>query len=396
MSLDLFVYAPHPVSVEQLEAVVAEAQEVRLVGDLAEVPAALSIERLVRGEFEWVASLDGPFVCESEDLPNAVVAHAVGIRVMYHFTIRASPQRAFAAASKLARGLASACGGVVFDAQHDAVTWPRGSTRAFKPPAEDTIDIVEYTWYIRHEDTAADLPESLIARFESMLPEAIPRRFGGFEPLPSKYVDVGVAGFADAWRHEALMLFWTATKPCFGGSAADLGDQVVGPPLPHRVGRVSLTFDRRVFDQDRWRHDLVRLFSAVAETTNAFCAVGEVVVDVVQSRGAIHHTRQSGAGWGRQLAPRGEWHGLPPQDPWLLWLGPTYRRFLGNDDPGAEQQADLTRRSDLPTESQDGDRGRIGRLFRRRRSRPRIPPQARMRIANGVSRHRANDIPSGL
>lgn len=402
MSLDLHVYAPRSVSAQQLAAVAAEVRELRLVGDVDRAPAVLAIERRVRGEFEPAGSLDGPFVCEIDDLPDAVIASAVGITVMYHLTVRASPKQAFRDAGKLARALASACGGVVFDAQQDAVTWPRSSGRAFKPPPADTIDVVTYSWYVRRQDAPPGVAESLVELFESTFPEAMPRRFGGFEPLPHKYADIGLRGFADAWRHSALMLFWDTTRPCFGGSASGLGNEIVGPPRQHPVGKVSLTFDRRVFDLDPWRHDLVTLFTAVAETTNAFCAVGEVVTDLLHSRGRIYHTRQTGEGWGGKLDQRHEWHGLPPQDPWLLWLGPAYRRFLALDDPDADQHDGLIRRSDHPTESHnEKHHRRTSPRSRARRAQPPIPPGARMRIVNdprhSVSdRQRANDIPPGL
>src|SRR5690606_7492389 len=128
---------------------------------------------------------------------------------------------------------------------------------------------------------------------------------------------------------------------CFGGNASGLGGEVVVPPRSNLVGQVSLTFDRRVFDRGPWRRDLVALFLAVAKTTNAFCAVGEVVADLLHSRGRIYYTRQSGKGWGQRLAPRHEWHGLPPHHPWLLWLGPTYRRFLGLDESDSGEHPGL-------------------------------------------------------
>ena len=399
MSLDLFVYGSEAVATDRIHAAIDGIEDVRLVGDVTVRPMSVVVERKLRGAFEYATSLDGPFDCEAEDLPPPVLANAVGITFMYQFVVEGSSRPSFKLAERLARELAAASSGVVYDPQEDAVTWPRSSTRKYEAPRDEFMDVVRYSWYIRREDGVKDLPRTLLREVETFVPEALPRRYGGYEPLQFTYEEFGEETFVEQWRAESMGLFWKATKPCFSGSTFGLAAELGRPPLPHPVGNVTFSFDSRAFDDQRWRRDLLAFFVSFAETSGAFCAVAEVDRTIRYTGGNLLHGPEAETHWG--LAVRNEWQGLPPEEPWLLWFGPTYCAFLGLELEGHKDAGRLLQRHESP--SQKPSRRRLRSLIRRgsvASSYDQVPEAARMistgSPGRGGERIRAGSVPDGL
>jgi hypothetical protein len=204
------------------------------------------------------------------------------------------------------------------------VIWPRGGTRRFKVEAAATIDVLRLEWFVRREDAAPDLAETVFDVIQTSLPEAMPRRFGSFEPLQLRLEEVGRVGFVDAWREEPMMFFWKATRPCFGGYVHGLGARLLFEPLPgtHPVGSVSLDFDARVLRDDRWRAEIVDFFAGACGCTRAFYAHAAFARRLSYHGGRLSYGPDSRSV--PSLAVRNRWMGLPPFDVWLAWFGDLY------------------------------------------------------------------------
>jgi hypothetical protein len=243
----------------------------------------------VRGEYAYVASLDGPFKVELEDLPDVVRARAVGVSVTYQL----------------------------------------GGTRNFKPAPAALIDVVRYAWYLRRADMATSIARDVLDELAARVPEALPRRFGGYEPLQFKLDVAGAEGFAEQWESESTGPFWRGSRPCLGGSTFGLARELGRPPIPYPVGDITLSFDGRAIEDERWRQDLVELFLATVETTRAFCAVTQVDHNIGYSGGNLWHGPEAETQWGSVV--RSEWQGLPAAQPWLLWVGPMYKGLVESD-----------------------------------------------------------------
>jgi len=398
VSLDLQVYGSQSLEPDSVPDAVATIEGTRAVTGGRSGPAGYVIERRLRGQFEYLASLDGPFAVESEDLPSAVVANAIGTKTSYHLSVPAGSKAGFDTAQRVARSLAAACSGVVYDPQLDAVTWPRSRQRLFDAPKATRIDVVEFSWYVRRSDAPVDLASVLLGRMEQLLPEAIPRRFGGFEPLQHTYETEGADGFIRCWRDEPSMFWKGSAKPCFEGSVAGLGQDAGWAGVEHPVGTIHMTIDGRAFDEEPWQRVLVDFFVAVSAASGALAAVAEVARNLRLSRGSLSHGPEAESTWG--LVVRNEWMGLPVEQPWLLWLNPAYGQFLGLGD---NTDAVFLRGGDRPPLGPRPRQGPKRRLRLRRDSgdgRSAVPTEARMTVSGdpirGGERHRARSVPDWL
>ena len=403
MSLDLFVYGVEAVELGSVLSSFRQ-EEVRLVGDGDSSPASFVLERRLRGEFVFVASVDGPLVVESEDLPLAVVSRALGMGVVYQLSVEGGSRPAFDVARRFAQQLGSMSAGVVFDPQRDSVIWPRSSLRVFDSPRAESIDVLNFRWYVRREDMDGSIAQTMLGVIERHLPEAVPRRFGGYEPLQHKLEHAGVAGFVEQWRHENGRLFWNATKPCFGGDSAGLADQPIRPWLHEPqtpVGDISLGFDGRAFGDAAWRTSLEQLFTSMARQTGAFVAVADIDRNVgMSSARSLWYSQETEVSW--PLAAGSEWLGLPEQRPTLLWLGDVYRDFLRSKSVQLSYSQDLVVRTPPPFETPNRHRWSL-----RRRTQTatndvysNITPEFRMtstgRPLSGGTATRAKSIPIQL
>jgi hypothetical protein len=400
MSLDLHVFSVQSVDARRLSEMCESIEGLRLVGDRRSVPASMTLERLVRGRYDYVASLDGPLGVELEDLPPAVRERALGTTVTYQLTVEGSSAVSFKLAQRVARALAEASVGVVYDPQDDAVTWPKGGTRIFTPPAAKVIDVVRYSWYVRREDMVDSIARDVFDTLAARAPEALPRRFGGYEPLQFKLDVVGPDGFVDQWNAESTGLFWKTNRPFVGGHTFGLAGELGRPPLPHPVGDVSLSIDARAFDDHAWQKTLIDLFVAVTTVSRSFCAIADVDRNIGYSGGNLTHGPEAETTWGSVV--RGEWFGLPPDQPWLLWVGPLYAPLFDLQGASFDPCGDgwLMRRGELPLDLARASTRSLMRRLRRSGDGYAVAQDLRM-VATGMpgrggERIRATRVPDGL
>ncbi|TDB83396.1 hypothetical protein E1264_28610 [Actinomadura sp. KC216] len=331
MTYDIEIYGAHHIDLERLGTALSDA------GGRFDRSSGVAY-RIVRGRERRVFVIDGPLGVEREDLPDEVAGAAVGVRLMYEFTVEDTARPSLAFATKAARALAAATDGLVHDRQNDArPIWSPAPLRRFKPPAAEHVDLLDLDWYVRREDLPHDLPERLLEALRTWFPEAMPRRFGDYEPLQHKLSDEGEEGFISAWRTESGGLFWKTSRPFFSGAARSVGDDftpyLIGEKeqregLPHPVANISLTMDLRVLSDERWRTDLVRSFARIAEVTGAFYAHAVVSRGWGYSGGSLWTAARTQTH--RSVTQRDRWAGLPPYPVWLAW-------FKGFYSPGIEQ-----------------------------------------------------------
>lgn len=181
-----------------------------------------------------------------------------------------------------------------------------------RPLAARLIDVVELRWYTEAGTEPPDLAASYLALARQLLPEAVPRHFGGFEPLDAALDVAGDAAFVSA-RDGEDTVFFKGTFPCFAGSLGASRPRFVdGPVRGH-----TLTVDRATLDDPARRRALQAFFVRFALSGKAFFATAEV---------------QRGVRWdGRALefgteaeplpyrAPRGQWQGPPSYPVWWSW-----------------------------------------------------------------------------
>ena len=198
-------------------------------------------------------TFDGPLAIEAADLADALAAAVLAPRwlVQVSGTKRETARR-------FGRELAKAHDGAAYDRQEDAVFQPRGTPKRVPAGKAEKTNIVQLEW------TAPDwasAPGAMIDALARHAREALPRRYGDYEPPQERFGDpAAFAAFAQDHR-----TFWFASRPFFGGHA--------NPP-----DDLQLEVDWRVLKADvRWREAIVDLFAAVAQATGA--TSGEAYVE---------------------------------------------------------------------------------------------------------------------
>jgi hypothetical protein len=262
--------------------------------DRPEVPGDATVE------------IDGPMEAEDEDAPPQVVAALLSVR----WTVQLSGHDP-KAVNRLARTIAEAGRGLVYDPQEDRIAWPRNPARLRKvETSRDTRrddDDIQLHWLFARRLTSVDA-HALLAVLRDAMPEAVPVRFGDHEPMQGRLDRDGDDAFAAFWDGTD-MPFWRGAKPFEWGFV--FLERGLGAALPPdrrpALGpdELELDFHPGVCDDARWLAAIERLLVRVAEALGPFFAYA-------------HHEKQ-------KVERAGDWQGLPPEPLWLAWLGDAYR-----------------------------------------------------------------------
>jgi hypothetical protein len=310
VSYDVRVFAQRALGAEELRGLLAE-------GGLTAEPAengvgVWTVARGARALYSFTLGL--PVPVEAEDVPEEVTAVLLGPSHVYELMVEGSSAGGAQDAVRFARRLARASAGAVLDQQTGQV-WAGGKLRS--PPAVDrgTVDVVELRWYVQASGTGEPAARTWLDLARQHLPEAMPRRFGSWEPLSMKLDVVGPDAFVRSVAAETTSVYFKASAPCIEGSLS-------GGASSRDVRSHSLSVHREALRDPRWRAALQRLFVGFAAATGAVYASAEVV------RGLDWSGRSIGYGSDTEhttyLAGRGEWAGLPPYPVWWSWFGPEY------------------------------------------------------------------------
>ena len=80
------------------------------------------------------------------------------------------------------------------------------------------MNVIKLEWYCRRGSIGSDVGARYLAICRRLLPEALPRRYGEYEPFQEKLEVSGDEAFAQAWRDATSLLFFPASSPCLSGS----------------------------------------------------------------------------------------------------------------------------------------------------------------------------------
>ena len=284
-------------------------------------------------------TVDGPVAAEPDDLAEPLAAAVLAPRWLTTLSI---PVGASASRREqlrtVGRRLAKEHDGAAFDPQEDKVIWPRGRPKRVPAGKAEKTSIVSLEFYV-DDERWADAPATLLRVITRRCPEALPTRYGVFEPPQGRYDPAAPEAFTALARDDSAL--WFASRPFFGGHTF---------PPDRGTGRVGLDVDWRVLEADpRWRETVVDLFARAAAALGAFYAEGWVEPGWNVSR----NNRLSIAG-SRVLKTRGSalgregWTGLPAEPAWLTWFGGRYHEPVAAALDGADPPRRLLRRAITP------------------------------------------------
>ncbi len=332
MSYDIRLATHEKPSQELVDAWLSERDAFRAEGALEE---GLSILRLrgktAKPSFEVTAPTTVLDVEDlDEELATAVVAPRWFLEVSAPYGLA---DQDYAAARALAKHLSRESKGAAFDPQSDKLLWPpKTGKRTNIPSTPERIRVIHLQWFFDLDTMAGDgMPEQLLHLLRLHLADAVPRRFGEYEPPRRRLEEDGDEGFSAFWdyvRNEPLNSFyWKARSPCFGGTISfpsKWAKSEDGRP----TGYIKVSLDGRVIEvQKAWREAAVDLFTAMSSQLGAFYAAGYVERNVEARRGFLWY----GPG-AEHISLMGKaWQGLPRDPVWMSYFSLDYAAELQNE-----------------------------------------------------------------
>lgn len=227
----------------------------------------------------WVLNSAASDVALAEDIPEEVAPILPGIQHVVHLSLQPihAPEAGFKTLRKTAKAIAKAARGVVLDPQADSVELPGGVTRYASPKREKQarVAILEMSWWFEHASLLkrAEL-ESFLEALATYLPEAMPRRYGLYEPPQHELEKTGrdhLLSFLA--EHLTERVVWYAKAPVayvFASVRPESGWQPVGEKTEFRCNRISIELDATALDQPGWQTGLLRAWRAISKHLNPF------------------------------------------------------------------------------------------------------------------------------
>ena len=323
MSYDLTVYVKRDVREEAIRDAVKHLGEQRGDADypVVEGPSLEATSQLVLGDI----TVDGPLRLQPEDVPQEISKAVRGIGYAYHLSVPYDTGPRFVEDVERGRGLAGNLAnlgdGVWVDEQTDEV-WKRDRCLAIRPVDEGgRYDEVSFYWYVPRNLLQPAVIRTYVDLGNRYLPEALPRRYGDFQPFQHSY-EAGAEELEETWSKARTELSFNASSPCIHG--------YFGPPdaaLPiDDIWCAKLAARARALRSPVWRDRFRMLFLELAEQWRCIYASAEV------TRG---HKWRRGSSWGdsqteAEIIPirMGEWLGLPPYRMWWSYYAGAYAELV--------------------------------------------------------------------
>lgn len=241
----------------------------------------------------WQIVLSGPFEADPEDIPQEVHQDVPGARFLTELSIEpiSAPSSALALGRKIARAVATAARGVVEDPQEDTITKGRRVRRLEALGADNQARLISLSWWFTKgslidEHNVGELCECL----ERWLPEALPWRYGLYEPPQHRWDREGREHFRRFFaEHGRSMVVWYSRAPVasvhFGLPAT------VGPSrLGFRSAYFRIDIDFAALGQPGWAHVVRHAWKRVSELIHPFYGDVRILSNYVRDRGRYYST----------------------------------------------------------------------------------------------------------
>ena len=162
------------------------------------------------------------------------------------------------------------------DPQTDTLTTPTGVRRYVAPPRSATLTALELSWFsVDGRFASGDGLDRVVACFERSVHEALPVRYGEYEPPSFRYSETGRQHLVDFLANEYLkprslgFVVWYPKRPVLN---VGLSIGVGKAPAGWRCHRLTLTIEASVLGQAGWPNALHELWRRLAHTVHAFYA----------------------------------------------------------------------------------------------------------------------------
>jgi hypothetical protein len=219
----------------------------------------------------------------SEDIPAEVLDVLPGIAYLTEVSLEpiGAAKTGFAMLNRLAATVAKNAHGVIFDPQQETVELP-GGVKRFVPPKhekEQRIALLNMAWWWSHSQAQeTGWVDEVLDLLESYLPEAVPKRYGLWEPPQYTFAETGRAHLSEFLReHISELVVWYANRPvvdCYLQAEPECSWRKSGHKMFWVCNYASVSIEATAWAQPGWPVGLHRFWEKMSSFLQPF--YGEV------------------------------------------------------------------------------------------------------------------------
>ena len=220
----------------------------------------------------WQIALDSSTKIEPEDVSEEVAGLLPGIGWLTELNLEGdAPATAMALARKAAKEIAKAAHGVVEDPQEDAIMTPAGVKRYVPQRSEKKFSVLNFSWWFMTDVLARrEGREAFLNLLEKSLPEAMPKRYGTYEPPEHKLEEKGRKHLEDfLGTHLDDLIVWYPRRPVTNVHLR-CPDPLGGYWQGFRSNVLEIEIESAVLDQPGWKPMLDRLWHEMTRLLEPF------------------------------------------------------------------------------------------------------------------------------
>jgi hypothetical protein len=208
-----------------------------------------------------------------EDVPEDVVGLVPGISYLTELSLEpiGAPQGAHKLLLSVAKRLGKVAHGVVLDPQADTVITPSGVKRYRPQGRGERFSILAFSWWFTEGPLLTDSGlQDFVGLLERMLPEAMPRRYGLFEPPQHLYSETGREHFLGFLQeHRDKILVWVPHRPVVGVSVSCSSQRGAGRQ-GFRANHMTVHVEAKTLEQPGWDRALDRFWRTASQAIQPF------------------------------------------------------------------------------------------------------------------------------
>lgn len=257
----------------------------------------------------WQIVVGPPLLVEDEDIPDDVIDKLPGIRHLTEINLEPihAPQSAHTILRSIVNRVAKDSLAVVEDPQEGSIVTPRGVHRIRAAASEERASALELGWWFNESPVLRDNGfHQLVSTMERLLPEALPKRYGSYEPPQYRYADQGKDHFIEFLSKEDLGVVWYPHYPVLSvhiGVYHGYGPSRLG----YRANDITVTVHASALSQPGWQLALERFWYGMSNLIRPFYGEIRLMTGYILKKGRIYHDAKTDS----HPIKNGWWNGIP-------------------------------------------------------------------------------------
>ncbi len=271
----------------------------------------------------WQIVVGAPQPLEPEDVPEEASRIVAGLawRVEINVEPISAPATAIARAERAANAIAKAAQGVVMDPQTGSIKTP-GGVKRFRPRARaERFSILDITWWFTDGPLGThDGIRAFVEELERVLPEAMPKRYGLWEPPPHRLAEEGRDHFITFLAGNREIVWYPSARPVLGVTLYADDAWGMTKQLGWRCNYLRIRVEQSAIDQPGWNTQLDRAWRALTPLVRPFYGDARTIPGYVR-RGATYGSDDE---TGIEPVRAWFWRGIPRHTGHAFVLGEPY------------------------------------------------------------------------